>query len=125
VHQIDSGIPPQSPSGEWAPGPAPRGQLPVEYRPPSDAVVLERLRRTYTRHDWGILHDGQGTWTGVRSPGPDIVKGNAFALRAAIEADPRERTQTFRPGGIPRPAGRRITRARTSRAGGLLRRKPT
>lgn len=76
---------------------------PVEDLPPTDADVLARLRHTYTPYGWAILHDGRGTWTALNSPGPDIVKHNPAALRAAIDADRRNPAAHGRPRGA-RPA---------------------
>lgn len=77
MRQTDPGMPPQRPSGEWAPG------------PPSDAVVLQRLRQAFSPHGWGILYDGRSTWTATNRPGPDLVRTSPTALRVAIEADSR------------------------------------
>jgi hypothetical protein len=78
---------------------------PVEDRPPNDADVLARLRRAYTPYGWAILHDGKGTWTALNSRGPDIVKRNPTALRAAIDADHRNPTGMWQVnrGGPTRP----------------------
>jgi hypothetical protein len=65
-------------------------QGPVEDQPPTAAEVLARLREAYWRDGWAFFHDGRGTWTAINSPGPDIVKRNPAALRAAIDANRRQ-----------------------------------